>query len=30
VTTSGDVWLPVGYEATEPVPVADYLAAHPQ
>jgi membrane-bound lytic murein transglycosylase B len=30
LTTAGDVWLPVGYEATEPIPVADYLATHPQ
>jgi membrane-bound lytic murein transglycosylase B len=26
----GDVWLPVGYEATEPIPVAEYLADHPR
>jgi hypothetical protein len=26
----GDVRLPVGYEATQPIPVADYLATHPQ
>jgi membrane-bound lytic murein transglycosylase B len=25
----GDVWLPVGFEATEPIPVAEYLANHP-
>jgi Transglycosylase SLT domain len=30
VTSAGDVWLPVGYSATEPIPVADYLATHPQ
>nr|WP_264015803.1 lytic transglycosylase domain-containing protein [[Mycobacterium] manitobense] len=29
-TTAGDVLLPVGYSATSPVPVADYLATHPQ
>jgi membrane-bound lytic murein transglycosylase B len=29
-TTAGDVLLPVGYRATTPVAVADYLAAHPQ
>jgi membrane-bound lytic murein transglycosylase B len=26
----GDVRLPVGYEATQPIPVAQYLATHPQ
>lgn len=30
LTTAGDVWLPVGYEATEPIPVSEYLATHPQ
>ncbi len=29
-TTSGDVVLPTGYSATSPIPVADYLATHPQ
>jgi soluble lytic murein transglycosylase-like protein len=29
-TTAGDVLLPIGYAATEPVPVTDYLATHPQ
>lgn len=29
-TTAGDVLLPVGYAATSPVPVAEYLATHPQ
>jgi hypothetical protein len=29
-TTLGDVVLPVGYESAVPVPVADYLAAHPE
>ncbi len=29
-TTAGDVLLPVGYAATSPIPVADYLASHPQ
>jgi hypothetical protein len=29
-TTAGDVWLPVGYMSTSPIPVEDYLADHPQ
>jgi membrane-bound lytic murein transglycosylase B len=29
-TTAGDVLLPVGYAATSPIPVGDYLANHPQ
>lgn len=29
-STAGDVLLPVGYEATTPIPVDDYLAAHPK
>lgn len=29
-TTAGDVLLPIGYAATSPIPVADYLATHPQ
>lgn len=29
-TIAGDVLLPVGYAAAAPVPVADYLARHPQ
>jgi membrane-bound lytic murein transglycosylase B len=29
-TTAGDVLLPVGYTATAPIPVAEYLATHPQ
>ena len=29
-TTAGDVLLPIGYSATSPSPVADYLAIHPQ
>jgi hypothetical protein len=29
-SAAGDVLLPVGYVATSPIPVADYLAAHPQ
>ena len=29
-TTSGDVLLPIGYSADAPIPVADYLAGHPQ
>ncbi|WP_055403275.1 MULTISPECIES: transglycosylase SLT domain-containing protein [unclassified Mycobacterium] len=30
VTTAGDVLLPVGYAASSPIPVEDYLATHPQ
>jgi membrane-bound lytic murein transglycosylase B len=29
-TTAGDVLLPVGYAATSPIPIGDYLATHPQ
>jgi hypothetical protein len=29
-TTGGDVLLPIGYAATSPIPVDDYLANHPQ
>jgi hypothetical protein len=29
-TTADDVLLPVGYAATSPIPVGDYLAAHAQ
>jgi hypothetical protein len=29
-TTMGDVLLPIGYETPERIPVADYLATHPQ
>lgn len=29
-TTAGDVLLPVGYAASAPIPVAEYLAGHPQ
>jgi soluble lytic murein transglycosylase-like protein len=29
-TVAGDVLLPIGYVATEPIPVDTYLAAHPQ
>jgi membrane-bound lytic murein transglycosylase B len=29
-TTAGDVLLPIGYVATTPIPVTDYLATHPQ
>ena len=29
-TTAGDVLLPIGYAATSRIPVADYLATHPQ
>ncbi|WP_319446455.1 MULTISPECIES: transglycosylase SLT domain-containing protein [unclassified Mycobacterium] len=29
-TTAGDVLLPIGYVAASPIPVADYLASHPQ
>jgi membrane-bound lytic murein transglycosylase B len=28
-STAGDVLLPIGYSATAPIPVADYLATHP-
>lgn len=30
VTTAGDVLLPIGYTADAPIPVGDYLSAHPQ
>jgi membrane-bound lytic murein transglycosylase B len=30
LTTAGDVLLPIGYAATSPIPVDDYLATHPQ
>nr|WP_139329452.1 lytic transglycosylase domain-containing protein [Mycobacterium sp. IS-2888] len=29
-TNAGDVLLPIGYAATSPIPVGDYLASHPQ
>jgi hypothetical protein len=29
-TTAGDVLLPIGYAATAPIPVDDYLSTHPQ
>ncbi len=29
-TIAGDVLLPIDYSATAPIPVADYLATHPQ
>jgi soluble lytic murein transglycosylase-like protein len=29
-TTAGDVLLPIGYAEAAPIPVADYLATHPQ
>ena len=29
-TTAGDVVLPIGYSATSPIAVADYVATHPQ
>jgi membrane-bound lytic murein transglycosylase B len=29
-TIAGDVLLPIGYAATSPIPVRDYLSAHPQ
>ncbi len=29
-TTAGDVLLPIGYFAPAPIPVAEYLATHPQ
>ncbi len=28
-TTAGDLVLPIGYAATSPIPVTDYLATHP-
>lgn len=30
LTTAGDVLLPVGYDASSPIPAAEYVAAHPQ
>lgn len=30
LTTSGDVLLPLGYSASERIPVGDYLTSHPQ
>jgi membrane-bound lytic murein transglycosylase B len=30
LTTAGDVLLPIGYAATSPIPVEDYLTTHPQ
>lgn len=30
LTTAGDVLLPIGYDASLPIPAADYVAAHPQ
>ncbi|OBH51078.1 lytic transglycosylase [Mycobacterium sp. E2479] len=30
LTTAGDVLLPIGYDASAPIPAADYVAAHPQ
>ena len=30
LTTAGDVLLPIGYDASSPIPAADYVAAHPQ
>jgi membrane-bound lytic murein transglycosylase B len=29
-TTAGDVLLPIGYAESSPIPVGEYLAAHPQ
>ncbi|AGB23445.1 transglycosylase family protein [Mycobacterium sp. JS623] len=29
-TTAGDVLLPIGFVATEPIPAGEYLATHPQ
>jgi hypothetical protein len=29
-TTAGDVLLPIGYAATSPIPIGDYLATHAQ
>ncbi|OBH52476.1 lytic transglycosylase [Mycobacterium mantenii] len=30
LTTAGDVLLPIGYDASSPIPAADYVASHPQ
>lgn len=30
LTTAGDVLLPIGYDASSPIPAADYVAAHPR
>lgn len=30
LSTIGDVWLPVGYHETRPVPVRDYVRQHPE
>jgi soluble lytic murein transglycosylase-like protein len=30
LTTAGDVLLPIGYDASSPIPAAEYVAAHPQ
>ena len=30
LSTSGDVWLPIGFEQAERLPVSDYVAANPQ
>ena len=30
LSTAGDIVLEPGYESAERIPVADYLAAHPQ
>jgi membrane-bound lytic murein transglycosylase B len=30
LTTAGDVLLPIGYAASAPIPVGEYLAGHPQ
>ncbi|MEB4207723.1 transglycosylase SLT domain-containing protein [Mycobacterium sp. 94-17] len=30
LTTAGDVLLPIGYDASSPIPASDYVAAHPQ
>ena len=29
LSTIGDVWLPIGYRSTAPVPVREYVARHP-
>uniref|UniRef100_UPI001600CF46 lytic transglycosylase domain-containing protein n=1 Tax=Nocardioides pelophilus TaxID=2172019 RepID=UPI001600CF46 len=30
LSTIGDLWLPIGYREPAPVPVRDYVAAHPE
>lgn len=30
LSTIGDLWLPIGYREPAPVPVREYVAAHPE